>query len=128
MEPHIIHLKTSAGKGGELSVIDEGQLPFQVKRSYWIYNLKEDAQRGGHVHLNSDRILVCLQGEAQVKLRNRQGEEWNFTLNDPGKVLYFPQQFWIDMTCMQGSIMMALTSCSYAEDKLETDWDKFCSL
>ncbi|UII29305.1 FdtA/QdtA family cupin domain-containing protein [Fulvivirga maritima] len=118
-------MKTSAGKGGELSVIDEDQLPFQVKRSYWIYNLKEDAKRGGHVHLNSDRVLVCLQGEAEVKLRNKKGEEWDFVLNNPGSALYFPRQYWIDMSCKQGSILMALTSCGYAEDELETNWDNF---
>ncbi|UII23068.1 sugar 3,4-ketoisomerase [Fulvivirga ligni] len=125
MEAQIIQLKTSVSKGGELSVIDEEQIPFQVKRSYWIYNLKEEAKRGGHAHINSDRVLVCLQGEAEIVLTNKDNKKARFILNNPGEALYFPCQHWIDMTCKQGSILMALTSCAFKDDLLETDLDNF---
>lgn len=128
IRPYIIELPENISKGGRLSFIEIPDIPFEIKRLYWIYDLEEDASRGGHSNINSDRILVCVQGKASVMLESCQGEKQTFELNSPTKALFFPRAHWITMNCTKGSLIVVAVSCRYEEDEYLSDYKKFLNL
>jgi hypothetical protein len=129
LSPYLIPLSKNAGKSGYLSFIEEStDLPIDIKRVYWIYGNSQDAVRGNHAHINSDRILVCLQGTVHVKMESVEGKIISFDLNDPSIALYFPRNYWINLEFEEGSILIALSSCLFQDEKVERDYQNFKKL
>lgn len=123
--PGIIQLPETAAKGGKLSFIEGGDIPFLVKRVFWIYDIETDTKRGGHAHINADQVLVCLHGHVKVKLESMNGIHYTFDLDDPCKALYFPKQHWLEMQCDKGTILMVLASNEYNEEGYIKDYAAF---
>ncbi|MDE5979688.1 MAG: FdtA/QdtA family cupin domain-containing protein, partial [Muribaculaceae bacterium] len=56
--------------------------PFEIKRIFYLYDMPEGAQRGGHAHIRESQMLVALAGSFDVKVFD--GENWEtFTLDSP---------------------------------------------
>lgn len=128
-EPYLITLPKVSGKSGYLSFMDEdADLPISVKRIYWIYDSDEGAARGNHAHLNSDRVVVCLKGTVSVYMKNTEGKEYFFELNDPATALFFPRMHWIKITISKDSIFLACSSATFQEDTIIGDFDEFMAL
>lgn len=128
-KPYLITLPKLAGKSGVLSFLDEGgDLPIQVKRVYWIYNVDEAAVRGNHAHVNADRVIACLSGSVTVSMEDVQGKAYSFVLDDPSKALYFPRLHWVRLTFTKGAILIALSSCVFENDEIVSDYDQFKKL
>ena len=53
---------------GNLSVIEEGFLPYEVKRVYYLYDVPSGAYRGGHAHKEQQEFLIALSGSFEVLL------------------------------------------------------------
>ncbi|MTI22052.1 WxcM-like domain-containing protein [Fulvivirga sp. RKSG066] len=123
-KPHFIPLNKITDRGGDLSVIED-DLPFAIKRVFWIYNIEEEITRGSHAHQDSEKCLICMHKSVKVKLTNTEGEEFTFVLDNPSKVLYFPKMHWIDLTYEKGAILTVLASTTYAEEQFIHDIDTF---
>ena len=129
LNPYLITLSKNAGKSGYLSFIEESNdFPIDIKRVYWIYGNSQDGVRGNHAHINSDRILVCLQGVVHVKMESVEGKIISFDLNDPSIALYFPRNYWINLKFEEGSILIVLSSCLFQDEKVERDYQNFKKL
>ncbi len=128
-QPHCITLPRVKGKSGFLSYMDQdGDLPIVVKHFYWVYDVSEDAQRGDHAHLNSDRVLICVSGKLKVMIEGVGGEKFEFELDDPSKVLFFLRWYWIQLTFSKNSILFVASSCTFKEDVIITDYQEFKKL
>lgn len=127
--PYLIELPKTSSKGGQLSVLEESDsLPIEIKRVYWIYGIEKTTERGSLVHLNSDRVMVCLRGTAHITIENIQGEIFSFDLQEPCQALYYPRNHWIKITVASDSVMLVMASCVYNDDQVETDYNKFRQL
>jgi hypothetical protein len=127
-KPHLIILPKIEGKSGYLSFLDEdNHLPISIKRLYWIFDAEEGADRGNHAHLNSDRVIVCLQGKATISIESTEGNRYDFTLDDPSKVLYFPRLHWLNLKLSEKAIFLAASSCNFKEDVVIKDYKEFKS-
>lgn len=115
-KPYTIKLSETVGKGGKLSFIEGNDIPFEVQRVFWIYDINEETRRGGHAHRQANQLLVCLQGTVQVMLENQQGEKYTFSLNNACEALFFPKMHWLDMHCSKNTVMMVLASNTYSEE------------
>ena len=126
-DPYLITLKKHIAKAGCLTSIEQtNELPINIKRVYWIYDLEEEAERGNHANLNSDRIIVCIHGSASIKLESQAGKKtFAFELTAPNHALFFPRNHWISMKASKGSIVLCLASTLYHEDHFEKDYAKF---
>lgn len=122
--PYIINLKEHVAVSGSLSVLEK-EIPFEIKRVYWLYNLKSDSSRGDHVHLNSDRVLVCLAGTVNLKLTSRQEKQYGFSLSSAKQAFFFPRNHWIELNASDGAVLLALVSCGYEEDITINDYNAF---
>lgn len=107
---HLIDLKTFMDDRGRLTVIEDSQLPFKIKRSFYIYGTKEHVVRGKHRHKKTVQAMICLQGSCEVYNNNGQKEE-RFLLDSPAKCLILQPEDWHYMdNFTSDTIMQVLAS------------------
>lgn len=107
---YILNLPTFKDERGSLTVIEK-ILPFEVKRVFYIYDVK--GKRGGHRHKKTIQALVCLNGSCEIYINNGKKEEI-VTLNSPSKCLILEPEDWHTMeNFSQGSVLLVLASEFY---------------
>lgn len=111
--PFWLKFKTLADSRGSLTVLDGWQsIPFAVKRVFWIYDVPDGAQRGGHAHDKCQQVLVALAGSVRVLA----GGRW-FVLDNQAQGLYIPAGVRIDMDeFTPGTVLLVLCSELYSEE------------
>lgn len=92
---HILDLKTFTDKRGNLTVIEDKELPFAIKRVFYIYGVDESA-RGGHCHKTTYQALICLKGSCRIYNNNSVIKE-EFLLDKPNKCLILNPEDWHKM-------------------------------
>ncbi len=91
---YIINLTTHSDKRGNLTVIEK-QIPFQIKRIFYIYGV-DDSVRGGHRHHTTVQAAICIHGSCIVS--NNDGEKKvDFVLDHPSKCLILETKDWHTM-------------------------------
>ena len=84
-------------KRGNLSFVEElKHIPFEIKRSYWIYDVPGGAERGGHAYRKNDEFMIALSGSFDVVLNDGK-EEKIYHLNRSYYGLYVPRMIWRSM-------------------------------
>ena len=74
-EPAIIDLPKFLDRRGNLSFIEQGQhIPFDIARTYWVYDVPGGETRGGHAYRQNQELIVALSGSFDVVLTNAAGE------------------------------------------------------
>src|SRR3954464_14568301 len=93
----IINLPKFEDPRGNLTFIEEGkQLPFGIKRVYWIYDVPGGQKRGGHTFKTQQELVVALSGSFDIVTNDGKGEE-RFQLNRSYYGLYIPNGIWRHM-------------------------------
>ena len=91
---HIVSLGKIRDKRGNLSVVEEGgSLPFEIARTYWIYDVPGGEHRGGHAYYKSEELIIALSGSFEVEVSDGK-EEQTFRLEHCDKALYVPAGVW----------------------------------
>ena len=111
---------------GFLTPIEAGvDVPFDIKRIYYIYNVNDDVIRGNHSHKKLHQVLICVNGSIDVRLENYFGSE-KYTLNDPSIGLYVGPDNWREMSNFtDNGILLVLASEKYDENDYIRDYDEF---
>ena len=126
-QPYLIEFQhfTSPEKGA-ITIAENGvQLPFDVKRTYWVYDNPVDSVRGNHAHVYSEQVLVAMHGSVRVVLENLEGEVKEYILNGPQEGLYVPPMYWRIIYLDQESVCLSFSSHRFAEDDYIRDKDQF---
>ena len=90
----IISLGKIRDKRGNLSVIQAGKtLPFDIVRTYWIYDVPGGEHRGGHAYYKSQEMIIALSGSFDIKLHDGNKES-RYHLDRCDKALYIPAGMW----------------------------------
>lgn len=93
----IIDLPKTLDRRGNLSVVEEHKnIPFMIKRTYWIYDVPGGEVRGGHAYKQNQEFIVALSGSFDVILDNGK-ERKTFSLNRSYYGLYIPKGVWRQM-------------------------------
>ena len=87
-----ITLRSFTDDRGSLSVIEGGEIPFQIKRVFYIYELNQST-RAGHRHKSTWLALICVQGSCKVHVNNGI-EISNYTINRPNNGLILDPADW----------------------------------
>ena len=83
---------------GNLSIIEQlKQIPFEIKRTYWIYDVPGGKDRGGHAYKENEEFIVALSGSFDVELDDGKNKQ-KFSLNRSYHGLYVPKGMWRTMT------------------------------
>tara|TARA_R110000850_G_scaffold150497_1_gene273263 strand:- start:176980 stop:177399 length:420 start_codon:yes stop_codon:yes gene_type:complete len=110
---------------GNLSVIEKGTLPYDVKRVYYLYDVPSDATRGGHAHIELQQCLIALSGSFDVVLDDGNNRT-KIHLNKPNKGLIIPSGIWRELeNFSSGAVCLALVSDVYKEEDYIREYSKF---
>ena len=125
-EPKIIQLPKISDPRGNLSFFEnDNQLPFKIRRSYWIYDVPGGENRGGHAYKNTEEFIVALSGSFDVVL-DSGAEKKKFTLNRSYYGLYVPKMYWREMENFStNSLAMIVSSTDYNAEDYIRDYDEF---
>ena len=121
---HLLDLKTHHDARGNLTVINdiEKELPFKVKRVFYIYGV-DQSLRGGHRHKTTYQAAICLNGSCVISNHNGAKEE-AFLLDDPGKCLILEPKDWHVMSNFsENSVLLVFASESF--DANDYIYDKY---
>ena len=92
----LLDLKTFTDERGNLTVIEDFNIPFDIKRIFYIYGV-DNSVRGKHRHKNTAQALICLHGSCTIYNNDGAGNEEYFNLNIPSKCLILNPSDWHKM-------------------------------
>lgn len=120
----LIKFKDITDKYGHLTPIEsKNDIPFEIKRVYYITRVDQGVTRGYHSHRKLHQVLLCLNGSVKIKVRN-PAEEEIVELNDPSVGLYIGTYVWREMfDFTEGSVLVVLASEYYDEDDYIRNYD-----
>ncbi|RKP50855.1 sugar 3,4-ketoisomerase [Trinickia fusca] len=111
---------------GSLTPIEGGkQIPFDIQRVYYIYDVPAGASRAGHSHRELQQVLVAISGSFDVHVDDGR-ERKTFHMNRPYLGLYVPRMIWREIDDFSaGSVCLSLASEHYAESDYYRNYDDF---
>lgn len=126
MEIEIKKLPKIADVRGNLSFIENGKhLPFDIARTYWVYDVPGGEVRGGHAYKENEEFIVAISGSFDVVLHNGEKEE-RFHLNRSYNGVYIPKLMWRSLENFStNSLALILSSTSFDENDYIRDFDQF---
>ena len=114
---------------GQLVALEEMRdIPFKVKRVYYMYDTKEKVRRGYHAHKSLEQILVCIHGSCKILLDNGKEKKVVF-LEKPYEGLYVANNMWREMYDFSpDAVLMVLASDYYDEKDYIRNYDDFMKM
>ena len=123
----LIELPTIHDCRGNLSIIESGQaIPFEVARTYWIYEVPGGAHRTGHAFRTQHEFIVALSGSFDVILDDgRERKRYHLCRSHHG--LYVPNMMWRELDNFStNSVAMVLSSTLYDTNDYIEDYSTYC--
>lgn len=111
---------------GQLIALEEFKdIPFRIKRVYYMYDTEDGFVRGKHAHKNLQQILVCIHGSCKIKLDNGK-EKKIVPLERPYEGLYVANNMWREIFDFSpGAVLLVFASEFFDEDDYIRDYDEF---
>ena len=122
----MISLPINHQANGNLTAVSNGiQVPFDVKRVYYLYDVPGGFSRGGHGHLELQQLILALSGSFDITVDDGKVKR-TFHLSRPNMGLFMPSGLWRELdNFSSGSICFVLASIEYDEKDYFRDYDKF---
>ena len=111
---------------GNLSIIEQlKQIPFEIKRVYWIYDVPSGMDRGAHAYKENQEFIVALSGSFDVELDDGKSRQI-FSLNRSYFGVYVPKGMWRTMKNFStNSLALILSSTQYDKEDYIMDYEEF---
>jgi dTDP-4-dehydrorhamnose 3,5-epimerase-like enzyme len=122
----LIELPKILDKRGNLSFFENSnQIPFDIKRTYWIYDVPGGELRGSHAFKKSHEFIIALSGSFDIVLHDGNKEK-KYSLNRSYHGLYVPNLFWRKLENFStNSLALIVSSISYDGDDYIRDFEEF---
>lgn len=129
MEPKLIDLPKIIDKRGNLSFFEyPKQLPFEIARTYWIYDVPGGEIRGSHAFKEQQEFIVALSGSFDVVLHDGE-QEMRYSLNRSYYGLYVPNLYWRRLENFStNSLALIVSDRSYDQHDYIRDFEEFKTL
>lgn len=126
MKYSIIDLPKIVDPRGNLTVAEQiDNVPFEIKRVYWVYDVPAGESRGGHAHKRLKQLIIAVSGSFHVTLDNGH-ERATILLNHPWQGLLVDVNTWRTLDDFSsGAVCMVLASEHYDEDDYIYDYQDF---
>ena len=120
----LVDIPTFTDERGAISVMDK-ELPFEVKRVFWLHHIKEGKDRGAHALLDSEEIMIAIHGSFVVDLDDIETKT-SVLLDNPGKGLIIRPGIWFRThSYNDDGVSLILASEEYARDKYTYDYEDY---
>lgn len=122
----IIKLPKILDERGNLSFLEENNhIPFNIERSYWIYDVPGGEQRGGHSYFKNQEFIIAISGSFDVIIDDGNIKH-TFSLNRSYYGLYIPSGTWRTLENFStNALAFIVASTAYNEDDYERDYAKY---
>ena len=123
----MLELPERGDERGNLVIAEAGSdIPFEIKRVFYIYGSDPDVVRGGHANRVSEFVLINVAGSSKVRVLDGEGNEIVYSLNRPKTGIYLPSMVWKEMYDFSpDSVLLVLASTHYDETEYVRDLDEY---
>ena len=123
----LIQLPKILDNRGNLTFVESSRhIPFEIKRSYWIYDVPGGETRGGHAFREQDEFIIALSGSFDVMIDAGNGRKKRFSLNRSYFGLYIPKGTWRSLENFStNSLALVLASTTFDETDYIRNYDEF---
>ena len=128
-QPTIIELPQFLDDRGNLSFAQNNtHIPFEIKRTYWLYDVPGGESRGGHAYRETEEFVIALSGSFDVIVEDGK-EKKTFHLNRSYYGLYIPKGMWREMDNFStNSLALEFASTNYNPEDYIRDYNEFLKL
>lgn len=125
----VIKLGKIRDKRGNLSVVESGlSLPFEIMRTYWVYDVPGGEARQGHAYYKSEEFIIALSGSFDLLVDDSE-KRLTYHLDQCNKGVYIPSGTWRHLlNFATNSIALVLTSTCYTPKDYIRDYEEFVKL
>ena len=125
----LLKFKEMGDARGKLVAIEANQdVPFEIKRIFYIYGTDSTAVRGQHANRNSEFIFINVAGSSKVRISDGTHEEV-VVLDQPGAGLYMPKMVWKEMYDFSpDSVLLVLTNTHYDGSEYIRDYEEYLKI
>lgn len=122
----LIELQKIVDPRGNLSVVEGSKdIPFEIKRVFYLYDVPTGEDRGAHAHKQLHQFLICLSGSFDVMVDDGK-KKTSFHMNRPWRGLHIPPMNWAaEVNFDPGSVCLVLASDVYNESDYYRNYDDF---
>ncbi len=126
MIDNIIKLKQISDSRGHMVILEEGKdIPFTIRRSYFIYGTTATEPRGFHAHKKLEQVFLCIKGSCDLLLDDGTTKS-SLHMNEASTAVYVGPMVWHEMhNFTPDCIFMAYASDKYDEDDYIRDYTHF---
>lgn len=123
----MLEFKQYGDDRGHLVVVEGMQdIPFEIKRIFYIYGSDAEVIRGQHANKRTEFVLINVAGTSKVRVDDGKGNEAVFSLNRPHTGIYLPTLVWKEMyDFSEDSVLLCLASEHYDGEEYIRDYDEF---
>ena len=123
---NLIHLRKIKERSGNITPVENNEdIPFAVKRVFYLYDIPGGESRGAHAHIECHQFLVAASGAFEVLLDDGRIKR-QILLNTPDMGLHIPPGIWAsEVNFSSGAICLVLASHSYNESDYVRNYEDF---
>ena len=126
MKNLIVNFSVLGDERGSLVALEQNKnIPFEIKRVYYIYGTQKGVSRGFHAHKDLEQVLICVSGSCRILLDDGDQQQ-SIILDNPSKGLYVDSMKWREMhDFSHDCVLLVLASRHYDESDYIRDYQDF---
>lgn len=128
-KPYLLKFPSHGDEKGKLVVVEGcADVPFEIKRIFYIYGSDSSVVRGQHANRKSEFVLINVAGSCKVRTDDGRGNQQIFILDKPNEGMYIPKMLWKDMYDFSAdSVLLCLSSEHYDNSEYIRNYDEYVS-
>lgn len=125
----LLNLRTFIEPDGNLVPVEsKHDIPFDIKRIFYVYGVENQDDRGKHAHYKTKQVLICLNGEVEVVCDDGVHRK-KYRLTKPHQAIYIPEMIWDEQRYMsEDSVLLVLSNTYYDIKDYIEDYEEFKKL